>query len=392
LPPTLDKQGPASVAGSGGSVPEPLPAGRGWGLLRTAALWAVVAFAVVNVGLWLAAGEDRAASRDLWSGSGSIDLAVNDFKQLERRPTVVLLGSSLMMFPFWTMDAERDPKVADIFHHHESVELEHQLSGLGYKNPSVFSFAIFGQMASDAYIYVEEYLKGDRKPDYLVFGIAPRDLSDHDLASPTATFTFKRLVGLSNFARYAPLYLPGWQEQAEFLFSHVCYFYGKRWRLQQEVDKATHKIYKTLGTAAPGKGSAPDAQSGFMMAGTAEQRWENSLKEYRRRYRNIGERDLSVQFGFVSRLLQVCRERGIKVILIDMPLTKANRDLLPPDFYARFRSQLAGLTGSYGARFLDLGDAPEFTVQDYWDTSHLNHHGGHKLVARLLPLLETGRN
>jgi hypothetical protein len=385
LPATLDRT-------SSNRAPEQKQSASGkggWALVRTATIWATALFLTINVLLWKVAGEEKTISKDLWSGSGSIDLAVDGFKVLKKPPTVVLLGSSLMMFPFFAMDVERDKSLGDIFHHHGSAVLTEKLQNAGFKNPSVYSLAIFGQMSSDAFIYVNEYLQGDKSPDWLVLGIAPRDFSDHDLPAPTATFTFKRLVGLSNFSRYAELYLPTWQDKIEFLCSHVCFFYNRRWRLQQEFDKALNKVYGWAGIESKTQtGKATEATAGFMLNGTTEQRWENSLKEYRRRYRDIGERDLSLQMRFLDRLLSVCQERHIRVVLVNMPLSGANRALLPGEFYCRFRGQIADLAGKHQAKMLDLGDSSEFVKDDFWDTTHLNHFGGHKLVNHLMRVME----
>lgn len=381
MPATVERRADRSISGA----EAPQTRAR---LVKTACLWALVIFASINAFLWLVAGEDKKASNDLWSGSGSIDLALADLKRLDRRPDVVLLGSSLMMYPFWAMDKERNAGIPDIFHHHFSNTLEDALGGHSGRKPVVFSMAIFGQMISDAYIYVDEFLKGDRQPKYLVFGIAPRDFSDYDLPAPMATMTFKRLIGLNNFSRYADLYLPGWQDKADFIAAHACFFYGRRWRLQHEVDRALAKAYAAIGIGGGAKpAAAGEAQAGFMLAGSADERWANSLNEYRRRYRNIGERDLSVQTGFLRRLLSTCRERGIKVVLINMPLTDVNRQLFPSGFYESFKKALREATAQPGVTLLDLGDSPDFQHADFWDTTHLNHAGGHKLVERLLPVL-----
>ena len=383
LPTTTEQKAPGQepVAGVVGQ------SGQRWAFLRAACLWALCLFLAVNLVLWRLSREDKASSKDLWSGSGSIDLAVSGFKELRKRPTVVLLGSSLMMFPFWAMDREIDGAIGDIFHHHQSLSLEGKLKEIGYQSPTVYSLAIFGQMVSDAYIYVDEYLKADRKPDWLVFGIAPRDFSDHDLPAPMSTFTFKRLVGLSNFGRYASLYLPGWQDKADFLVGHACFFYGRRWRLQHETERSLQKLYDRLGlTFSQPEAKSAQPQAGFMLSGNQEERWANSLNEYRRRYRNIGEKDLSIQMGFLRRLLELCQEREIKVVLINMPLTESNRRLLDGGFYDRFRKEVGQLADRPGVHFVDLGDSADFGQADFWDTTHLNHAGGHKLIQHLLPI------
>ena len=352
---------------------------------KQAAVWALSLFVLVNLGLWRLDGK---RSNDLWHGTGSIDLAINGFNALPAKPDIVLLGSSLVMYPFWSMDKALDPvHVGDIFHHHGSKALEVDLRQSGFQDPHVFSFAIFGQMVSDSFIYVNEFLAKDRAPQYLVYGIAPRDFSDHDLSSPMATNTFKRLVNLDNLAAYADLYLPGFQDKIDFLMSKSCYFYGHRCRLQQEFSKAVEKGYIAARVHPPAERKIDFNNAGFMMFGGTAIRWDCSKKEYARRYKDIAARDLSIQMGFLKRLLQVARGRGIKVVLVNMPLSDVNRDLLPPGFYKRFRLQLANIAAQPGVKFLDIGDSPDFNHDDFWDTAHLGPPGGRKILKHLVPVL-----
>lgn len=365
------------------AVPQPIKSG--WG--SRAVVWSLALFAVVNLVLWNVDKDKQ--SNDVWHGTGSVDLAVNGLKSLPRSPGTVLIGSSLVMYPFWTMDRDRYGSIPDILHHHDSLVLQDELKRAGFANPTVYSLAVFGQMVSDSYIFVDEFLKGDKKPEIIVYGIAPRDFSDCDLAGPMSTNTFKRLVGLGNFGRYAELYLPNLQDKVDFVASHLCFFYNKRQRLQREFEKAIDKMYKACGFGEPGQSeSQARAQAGFMLNGTKEERWANSTIEYTRRYKNIAERDLSVQTGCLDRLLTLCQQRKIKVILVNMPLTEDNRKLLPPGFYASFRKKLAGISNRTGVKLLDLGESNEFTRSDFWDTVHLEHGGGYKMLKHLLPAMK----
>ena len=63
------------------------------------------------------------------------------------------------------------------------------------------------------------------------------------------------------------------------------------------------------------------------------------------------------------------------------------RALLPDGFYGRFSQQLRQTCKRQGADFLDLGASADFHHSDFWDTTHLNHSGGHKLVKHLIPYL-----
>lgn len=122
-----------------------------------------------------------------------------------------------------------------------------------------------------------------------------------------------------------------------------------------------------------------------MLTGSAEERWSNSVKEYRRRYHGIGDKDLSIQEGFLNKVLAVCAERHIKVVLVNMPLAQKNRDLMPPEFYKAFRAKIATIAHRPDVKLVDLADSPDFTEADFWDTAHLNHFGGRKLINHIAP-------
>jgi hypothetical protein len=336
------------------------------------------------------------AGDNMWASTASIDVAADQFAALGKRPNVVLLGSSLIMNTFWLMDRFEDPNLPDVFHWRNSRVLERALTGAGAGERTVFNMANFGQMVSDSYIWTNEFLKGARKPDVVVLGIAPRDFYDADLSALMSTFTFKRIVGLKNFAPYSEAFLPRWQDKLDFVMAHTCFLYGKRWRLQHEVTRGMERSCEMLGITRQKTVVRPSAEDlnrgGFLLAALESERWSNSVKEYRRRYENIGNHDLSVQYGFLSKLLDLCRQRGIKVILVDMPLSSANRNLMPSQFYETFRARVRAIATVPGVTYIDLGDSTAFTHSDFWDTAHLSQSGGQKLVATILPALVTDLN
>lgn len=357
----------------------------GW---ARAVIWALLIFSVINFTLWRLEDRQNANAKDFYHGTGSIDLAINAYKSLPEKPTVALLGSSLIMFPFWSMDLALDRKSRiDIFHHHRSVALEQKLQEAGFEKPTVFSFAIFGEMVSDAYIYLNEFLKGDKKPEFIVYGIAPRDFSDADLSSPMTTNTFKRLVNLGNFATYSDLYLPGFQDKLDFVLGRLCYFYGHRWRLQQESNKALEKAYILSGVHEPEK-KVSFENAGFMMFGGEKERWKSSEDEYTRRYKNISQKGIEGQTAFLKRLISVAKENKIKLVVLNMPLAPENRGTLPPGFYAQFQKEIGAVCNQPGVRFVDIGASNEFDHLDFWDTAHLGPSGGFKLLPHIVPAMQ----
>lgn len=354
----------------------------------TRVLWSLALFGAINAGLWTFVGEGKKSASDAncWNSAASVEETINSFHALKTKPDVILLGSSLVMFPFWAMDVAENKGIADIFRYHNSEALKKQLKAAGREQKTVYSLAVFGQMASDAYLMTNEYVKDNKTPKVIVYGIAPRDFHDHSLASPMATFSFQKIVNLSNFPRYAGAFLPDFEKKADWLAMHLCYFYGKRWRLQMETDKALNKVYSTLGIVDPGATKVDTtADGGFMMKGSTEDRWNNSVKEYIGRYKEISEKDHSLQMGFLARTLKNLRERGVKVVLVNMPLTKRNLDILPSGFYASYQKEIKDVATMPGVKLVDLGNCKDFNDEDYWDTTHLNHVGGHKLLNHVVP-------
>ena len=363
------------------------------------AVIALSLFLIANLSLFAIFGPVKSYGNDLWNGTGSIDLSIKDFEALKQTPDVVLLGSSLIMYPFWSMDFADHKKIGDLFHHHRSFTLEKRLQEIDpiqEKKPMVFSWAIFGQMASDGYIYANEFLKGDKKPKVLVWGIAPRDFNDAELSSPMNTISFQRLVNLNNFNDYSDIYLPTFQDKAEFLISKSVFLYGRRWHIQKEVNKGADKLVLLANPTEDPKqdptrkpGFEKKSGGGLKFTGGREEIWEHSTMEYSRRYKNVNLDKLRVQLGFMKRLLGLCKARGIDVLVVNMPLTKTNRGLMPDGFYQNYRDEIAKLSKEGGAKFVDCGPDPNFIDADFWDTAHMSHQGGYKLLDRITPVLNS---
>lgn len=355
--------------------------------IRRSTIAAVILFLAINALLLALSGPER-NSKNLWNGTGSIEIAVKTFQKLQERPKVVLLGSSLMMYPFWALDKLKYPgQTPDIFNHRVSNQMADAYVASGQPRPVVYSFATFGQMISDAYLYVDQFLQGGKTPEYLVFGIAPRDFHDSDLPAPMSTYVFKYLVDIATFPRYAELYLPAFQDKADFVLGRICFFYGRRWHLQHQVDTAIDRAYARCGFKSENTVKPAVDNAGFMMWGGDDARWAGSKNEYKRRYKNIEGKDVPLQMGFLRKLVELCHQRNIKVIVINMPLTDINRELMPTGFYQDFSRQVAEITNRPGVKFVDLGSSPEFVHADFWDTSHLNHAGGAKLMKHVMPLV-----
>ncbi len=84
--------------------------------------------------------------------------------------------------------------------------------------------------------------------------------------------------------------------------------------------------------------------------------------------------------------------RGVKVIIVDMPMLKPVRDLLPPSFWHNYSAQLKKDCQDNGAHWLDLSHDTQFSSPaDFLDYVHLNAYGGQKFVDRLAIFINENR-
>jgi hypothetical protein len=325
--------------------------------------------------------------KDVWSNTMSIDFTADQFTALKQRPEVVLLGSSLMMQPFWHLDHVLDPSISDIFHYHGCIAIERELAAAGLPNQHVFNMGTFGQMVSDAYIWTNEFLRGDKAPDVVVLGLAPRDFHDAELSATMNTLTFQRLIGLQNLGKYSDLYMPNWQDRLDFIASHTMFLYERRWRVQREMRKAMDRMCSWIDTNKPATPAEETTMQRAVLFGKPDYRWYHSKKEYHIRYRNIDVNALAGQMLFLKQFLLVCHERQIRVILVNMPLSAQNIALMPPGFYAGYCAQIENAARTSNVKLINLARSAEFKNSDFWDTAHLNEDGGKKLVKAIAPVV-----
>jgi hypothetical protein len=300
----------------------------------------------------------------LWD-EAAIDSAINGFHLLSKKPRVVLMGSSVMMLPFWKVDKAIDPSLpTKMWMYHHSEGLQKALGGLGVSEPTVYNLATPLQMISDSYLYVNNVISGSTQPQVVVLGVTPREFYDHDFPTPGKTLYFSCCVGLSNCPP-ARLYLPNWQDLADFYVSRLFFLYDKRSFIVNGIQASAVKWGKKTETM-------PQSDRTLF-----------SIDQYKRRYRGIDVDKLEEQSQFLTRLARDCRQHHIQLVVVNMPIPSANRALFPTGFYDSYRAKVGAAAAGGSAQFVDLADCSEFNSSDFSDSIHLNAIGGTKLIKRL---------
>jgi hypothetical protein len=80
----------------------------------------------------------------------------------------------------------------------------------------------------------------------------------------------------------------------------------------------------------------------------------------------------------------MAKQDGIKVLIVNMPLTKTNMALMPEGYYQEYLQVLQTTNDRYHCQLLDLNNDKSFETADFRDTAHMNASGGRKLIDRIV--------
>jgi hypothetical protein len=329
-----------------------------------------------------------------------------DFRQHAQKPDVLLMGSSLMMMALHGADATYLNIPQNVAVHHRSAYLEKLLSSHSKQPVSTFAFALGGQMASDAYVLASTLFHGDKKPCTLVYGIAPRDFMDNTVPSPASTETFRYMERLGDLRKIALSSRTSFWEQTEWVFGQAVFLYGRRLDFVYLQNKYSRQMLKLLGitgldvvhTPIPLRKLAllelpedegPNDLSIMPYSGAS---YYDNLPEYRMRYKAFKPKLFNMQIGFLEKLLRYCEQQRINVVLVNMPLTQDNVELMPAGFYAHYSSSVQQLASKYHASVWDFQDTKTFPKTLFSDSVHLNGKGGMRFFEVLASRLAASFN
>lgn len=332
------------------------------------------------------------------------------FMSEQKAPQVVLLGSSQLMYSLFLADADFTKKSVDMVSHSRSHYMEHELKQrFKADSPSCFNFGLPGAMVSDDYMIVKGLFNKSERPSLVVLTLALRDFIDNRVenAGSTPTFTLlKPYVATDEIIEDA---IPHAWERSGYLAERSVYLWRKRldMRLLAE-DQAKEGVGSFVGAMAPGSTAAskqldptyllddnkagPGFRKGVALLHPDQPvTFTDNSKEYKKAYKTANNLLFGREEAFFHRVLGLLNQEGIKVLMVNMPVTPDNMALMPAGSYERYRSLLSQASKQYGVKLIDLNDGKSFGTNDYFDTVHLNGHGGKKVVDRLVREISQSR-
>lgn len=331
----------------------------------------------------------------------------NDLRKKPEAHNVALLGSSLMVSAVSSRDANHLNRKLDLTSYHKASYLNDQLRTRFGGDFSTYNLAAPGQMPSDAYLTLKGMLTTAHRPEVVIYGVAPRDFIDSRMASPTDTEPFRFLNRLVNTDECASGLFRDPLGRLEWLINRNLYFSHHAVDLQMLNGRAMTRTLDKVTPVAAGtrpftywdriklipfyKPGEIHPQAIVTAPTTQEQaaaEWKDNTVEYIERYRHPDKHTYQTQFYFLRKLVQLCRQERIELILVNMPITKENIAVLKPEAYLKFVFGLHQFAVDQQVTAYDLNDFNHYKKSDYHDYVHLNAFGAKKFFDDLVYSLE----
>lgn len=356
---------------------------------------ALLAFLAINLAL---AGNGQAAGESKKDAiQKSLAQATSVLETKAGSEPVVLIGSSLILAPLWSVDVANGTFFKDCMQHHTSSHLEKLV-----ERP-VVSLATAGQFVSDTYLITEKLLNGKQRPSVLIYGVAPRDFMDDTTGGLAMTSVFDSLVETKDFSKIDKLFFNNFDERGDFVLNRSVFLYRKRGRYQAKVQDFTAKLEDKMlaqlplsnhavsnsgaNTSSANSASSVDPLANFLLGGDRDAVWKQSIEEYAKRYKHFNAKQFEKQKECFRALTALCAERKIKLCVVAMPLTDDNLKLMPPGLYQQYISFVKEATKESAVPFLDLQSAKAYDESNFYDTVHLNSKGGEKFLSTVSNLV-----
>lgn len=326
----------------------------------------------------------------------------NDLKNSKTMHNVALLGSSLMVSANATADANFKNESLDLTQHHRAEYFDSKLRTRFSGEFNTFNLAGPGQMPSDAYMTLRAMVNTSQRPEVVIYGVAPRDFLDSTMQGPADTEPFgylRRLVDIeeaaSGFFRTPYARLEWFLQKHIYLFGYALDFQLNTIELlQKALDIVVPKPFnnpsftwwdrvRLMPLYLPGEFHESATLSPPMTREQAKAKFVNNAREYLERYKKPDPHTYKTQYYFLRKLAQFCKRERIELVLVNMPITLQNINLLGYPKYLEFVQNLKIFGVEQNVPFYDICNWNDFEQGDYTDSVHLNGYGGTKFFNRL---------
>lgn len=370
-------------------------------------LWLLTLLLLLDVGLRFSGGFGAPTLND----SPRV-AAMQKFLAGSSQPNVVVLGSSLSFAANYYCDTKyatdiSSKNIADSMTYLNACYFQEALSKLQGKEIAVANLSIPGGMAEDAYAITRRLIQSGKRPDVVIYEVAPRDLVDNLVpvgcgalsgALDPAASDQRSLFSAWDNSSLALEWKRGLNRLGknptsaavhDFYIACVWQFYKCRSELKDNLIVFACKTFgrqPTLYAAAVESGK-PKLNQVSQNSLCHDASLDQEISNYFARYNPPNYQQFVEQGTALKKLAKLCGDEKIRFLVVNMPITDSNKVLIDADLYRAYRQELTNLTKSYECKFIDADSSDVFHQDDFKDTVHLNTRGGRKFQDTLVQKL-----
>lgn len=278
-----------------------------------------------------------------------------------------------------------------------------------HREVSISLLAVPASMITDQLLILEKLIEYKKKPDLLVVTVAPRDFIDNmnsDVRKSPVARVFMFLSKNKNFlpSSFAP------EKLESCLSGHLTYIGLLRTdclrKLKREACRLTghpDSLWTALNTDFKqdlAQKSIEPSMDGNVHRETEQAKTPaqfersnnaNLLDEdlilYKSRYLPINRERILLQLAAYDQLLRITQQEKIRALVLFMPVSKPNSDLLPPAVLDELKSHVFARAKEGGVNAYDLEQeviketGSPLVLDDFVDSVHVNKAGAEKLIG-----------
>ncbi|PWU01133.1 MAG: hypothetical protein C5B53_03220 [Candidatus Melainabacteria bacterium] len=346
--------------------------------LSSAAVIAVLAFLFINN--LLEKSFRHLIAINAWS---SVMLSGIDQLTKNQHPLdVVLVGSSLMRYPMWHVDAKYalSPSDARFETYHGARWFEKKLAEEEHRETGILDLSMDGATIADVYLICDKLLRGPRCPELIIYGMADRDMLCGLFHGERHDPAFELLFEPEDCNRLGGLYTTDLWDRFDLELSQRFPLYKARQVIQERASHWGQRINHTFNPMLRlTKLTTGENYSTTFLTNRDEEFTTRYSKAWAAKKKLVEN-----QKACLSLLSKLARERNCCLLLVNMPLRRTPfKQTKQYEEYLRVLKLCAQPPHTY---LLDLADQSSTFHNECFlkDGGHMNAIGGERLIIRLI--------
>lgn len=322
-----------------------------------------------------------------------IDRVVN-YTVSGKKAYLVVAGSSLVVFPHVLTDGYYEHvqvPVPDPFEYAEFLrkylEMAHFKKMLAQskrlpdaESLSIVDLGVPSLMLSDCHELFQKLQDNQALPSVVVLFLAPRDFMDNTISPERNLFKYEINGKISTKELFNSDSSKMMPEKLVNSLSYETNSWARRFRVSgQRVWLAARKLGKPPRNELAGNLSRDKALEFFYLGNG---RFAD-LALYKKRYNPPDFSGIKRQMAALDSVLQYLKAQSIKTIVVSMPITNANRELIDRTAYSEVTEGMKQTCDAHGVQFISTNELGTYSDADFIDSVHLNAPGGDKLFRHL---------